>query len=131
MNEQTKIAEDNRRSDLNRLLGSFARWFIINAIGTAVVVLAVFYDYGWARNILIFGAIVLMLMQGLAAIGSVLLPDDELKLKIAKDVPHWVDATYDITIILILVATGWIFTAAVWTIQTFFCAIVYSRAKSA
>ena len=126
MNEETKNQTDTKVSAYIAKLYGWLRWIIINTIGAYIIYLALFEAKGWAINVTVFGAHLLLILLFLMA--AYIHEDKTRKIKAIekKVVPLKFDIIYDLIISMTLASQGWFYIATIWFLQIIFESYIYS-----
>ena len=100
-----------------------AKWIIVHCIFAAVIILAVFYEIKWAENISLFLIWTMLPLYLFAAINK------ETRKKLyekGRSVPDNIAYCYDIALVLILVAFGWIWSGVAYFLSSSFESYIYT-----
>jgi len=127
-NEETKTlpTSDSEVGLLAKLYG-WLKWILVNAIGAYIIYLALFENKGWAVNVTVFCAHLLLFFGLMIAVYVHEHKDEKAKIQKRKKVPVNVDIVYDLLISILFASQGWFYTAVIWFLQIFFESYVYSK----
>ncbi len=129
MNEITQTLKTDEQSEvsLSSKLYGWLKWILANAIGTYIIYLALFENKGWAINVIVFCAHLLLLFALMIAVYVRENKNKKEEIQKRKIVPVNFDIVYDLLICIIFASQGWFYTAIIWFLQIFFESYVYSK----
>lgn len=91
------------------------KWIFINALFLAILIYAIYWQSEWAYNLILFWIWTVGVIS--LAFFSKTVIEEYRKKNPKPTVPIWVDRIYDLTIVSILAANGWVWSAIIWFIQ--------------